>query len=112
MFVWLGGLLGSLATSFTACFVLSLPGIVFGVLRVLGIGFVSYTGISFAVDAFESYIYARMGDMPANMLDIMNLAGLDVGIKMIIAAWTAHISIKLTMGAFNAWSTRPAVLRA
>lgn len=108
----IGGALFSLQTTITTWIVLSLPGIVFVVLRTLGIGFVSYTGVDFVVSQAENFIYARMGELPSSMLDIMNLAGFDIGIRMLFAAWSAQIAVRITMGAFNSWSTKPSVLRA
>jgi hypothetical protein len=104
--------LGLLLTSATTWLVLSLPGIIYRVLRILGLGFFSFTGVNFLVGELETFLYARMAEFPTAMLDILNLAGFDVGVRMILTAWTTYITIRVTMGAFSGYATKPGVFRA
>lgn len=79
---------------------ISLP-MVINVLVGLGIGFVTYTGADYAISSAQTWLNSQVGSLPADMSNILFLAGLDEGIKIIIAAWGAHIGIKVAMGAFT-----------
>lgn len=95
----MGQVLGALVTWIG----LSIPGIVWRVASVLGFGYVAYTGVDFAVSAAESFIYSQLGQMSADVLALLNLAGMDVGIRMTLAAATTYISIKTAMGVFSGY---------
>lgn len=88
------------------------PALVTRVLIALGIGVVSYTGAEYAVSEAEAYILNTMGGWSADLYAIMQMAGLDVGIKMLFAAASSYITIRITMGAFSMFRANPNVLRA
>lgn len=79
---------------------ISLP-MVIQVLIGLGIGIVTYTGADYAISTGQTWMNSQIGGLPADMSGILMLAGLDEGIKIIFAAWGAHIGIKVAMGAFT-----------
>lgn len=95
--------MGAVLTALVTWIGLSIPGIVWRVASVLGFGFVAYTGVDFAVSSAESFIYAQLGQMSGDVLALLNLAGMDVGIRMTLAAATTYISIKTAMGVFSGY---------
>ena len=95
----------------TFLFITVLP-LVVRVLTGLGFGVVTYTGASFVVTEAETYIFTKFAGFPANVYTVLVMAGLDEALKIIFAAASATISIKVAMGLFTKWKTRPAVLRA
>ena len=95
--------MGSLLSGFVTWLGLSIPAIVWKVLSAMGIGYVAYTGVDFLVTAAETFLYAQLGQMSGDVLSILNLAGMDVGIRMILAAATTAISIKTSMGVFSGY---------
>lgn len=88
------------------------PALVAKILTALGIGLVTYTGADFAVSEAETYILNNMAGWPTDVYQIMALAGLDQGIRMMFAAMSAYVTIRVTMGAFSMFKANPAVLRA
>lgn len=99
----MGALIGAALSAFTAWIAAALPGIVGRILAVLGIGFVSFSGMSVVTADLAAYFSARMGDFPANMLQILNLAGFGTGVNMLVAGVTTFFTIKLAVGAFSAF---------
>jgi hypothetical protein len=88
-------LLAFLGTFFAS----SLSGIVARVLATLGLGLVSYVGVSVAVDNAKSLIHTHVGGVPADMLDLMGLAGLDVFLSLIVSAYFGSLVYRVsTMG--------------
>jgi hypothetical protein len=75
-----------------------LPALVWMIVRTLGIGFVTYSGVDFVADQFSGYLFSVLSGMPENILMIMSRAGVDVAIKMIIAAYVASFSTLLSLG--------------
>ena len=67
---------------------------------VLGLGFVTYTGIGSLVDNIETQILSQYSGLPANVWAMASLCGLDVAITIVISAMALSLQIKLiTAGA-------------
>ena len=81
---------------------ISVP-LVIRVLAGLGIGLVTFTGADFALTEIQSFFTSQIGGMPSDMVEVMYLAGFDTGIAIIFAAWSAYITILVTLGAFTKW---------
>jgi hypothetical protein len=105
-------LIMNFATWITGWFVLALPGIVARVLVVLGIGFVSFSGISSVSSELAGFITSKLSGLPADMLAILNLAGVGTGINIFISALTTYFTIKVALGAFSKFRTSPSSFRA
>lgn len=86
-------LLAFLGTFFAA----SLRGIVARVLATLGLGLVSYVGVSVAVDNAKALIHSHVGGMPSDMLNLMGLAGLDVFLSLIVSAYFGSLVYRVSM---------------
>lgn len=61
------------------------------VLRVLGIGMVSYLGINFVIGEAKDYILANMGNAAQSIQLILGLAKIDVAMNMYVAAITTRL---------------------
>lgn len=61
------------------------------VLRVLGIGMVSYLGINFVIGEAKDYILANMGNVAQSIQMILGLAKIDVALNMYFAAITTRL---------------------
>lgn len=79
------------------------------VLLALGIGFVSYQGADFVVTAAQSAITSELGALPSDMFNILAMAGVDEGIKILFAGASASITIRVTFGAFTKLKVTPPV---
>ncbi|MCY1277695.1 hypothetical protein D9M70_264000 [compost metagenome] len=56
------------------------------VLRMLGVGFVTYVGTNLLLDQVRSYITSHMGQTGIVIQQILGLAKIDVAINMMLAA--------------------------
>lgn len=61
------------------------------VLRVLGIGMVSYLGINFVIGEAKDYMLANMGNVAQSIQMILGLAKIDVALNMYFAAITTRL---------------------
>ncbi|MDX2354902.1 DUF2523 domain-containing protein [Stutzerimonas xanthomarina] len=61
------------------------------VLRVLGIGMVSYLGINFVIGQAKDYMLANMGNVAQSIQMILGLAKIDVALNMYFAAITTRM---------------------
>lgn len=75
--------------------------LVVSLMTALGIGIVTYTGMSFALDSAETYIASQFAGLPSDMYSVMQMAGFDQGIAILFAGYGAAITIRTTMGAFT-----------
>lgn len=76
------------------------------ILAGLGIGYVAYQGFDIALDQVEVWILGMLSDLPSDMLEILNLAGLDVGIRTLLAGISTFFAIKTSLGAFSSYQAR------
>ncbi|AZZ46473.1 hypothetical protein C1896_17065 [Pseudomonadaceae bacterium SI-3] len=61
------------------------------VLRVLGIGMVSYLGINFVIGEAKDYMLTNMGNVAQSIQLILGLAKIDVALNMYFAAITTRL---------------------
>ena len=66
-------------------------------LLLLGLGFVSYLGVSTLVDEFETLILANYGSLESSMWQMASLCGLDVSITIVISALALSMQIKIVV---------------
>jgi hypothetical protein len=81
----------------------SWPALVFSLLAAIGVGFVTYTGLDLLLDNLESQIQTSLGSLPSATLQIMAIAGIDEGIKIILSAYATRFAIA---GFFNGIRSR------
>lgn len=65
--------------------------IVFSVLRLLGIGLVTYVGINLVLDQVKDYVIANLVNVPVQVQQILGLAKFDVAVNIYLAAVTARL---------------------
>lgn len=74
----------------------------------LGFGFVTYQ-VSDAIFAqAQTYVTSNYAGIPADVLAIMNIAGVSMAINMIFSAYAANLSIKIAMGVFEKFTAKRA----
>jgi hypothetical protein len=84
--------------------------ILFYVLRLLGIGAVTYVGINLVLDEVKDYIIGNFANVPIEVQQILGLAKFDVAVNIYLAAITARLLLagydKATQGgAKKKWET-------
>ena len=62
---------------------------------VLGLGFVSYTGVDLLVDNIEAQLLSQYSGLPANVWAMASLCGLDVAITIVVSAMALSLQIRL-----------------
>ncbi|POO76375.1 hypothetical protein C1T30_43570, partial [Bacillus sp. MBGLi97] len=60
------------------------------VLRALGIGVMSYIGITLAINAAKDHLIAALGGMPIQVQQILGLANVDVAVNIVLSAVTTR----------------------
>ena len=78
----------------------ALPHIVVGVLRALGISFIAYQGFDLLFSEIESIVISHFSGI-GSAFSLAGLAGFGVFIKMILAAYSASILIKVATGGMS-----------
>ena len=61
---------------------------------VLGLGFVTYTGVQTFVDNLETELMAQFNGLPADAFNLAAMCGIDVAITIIISALVMSITIR------------------
>ena len=107
-----GGLWGTVVVGLTSWFVIALPSLIWKAVAVLGIGFVSFSGIDLITDELGVFIAAQLAGFPADMLQIMNLAGFSTGLNSLLAGVSVFFTLKIARGASGFFRPNPNVLRA
>lgn len=65
--------------------------IIFYVLRLLGIGVVTYVGINLVLDQVKDYVIGNFVNVPIQVQQILGLAKFDVAVNIYLAAVTARL---------------------
>lgn len=60
------------------------------VLKMIGIGVVSYVGINFALGEIQNYVHAQLGNAPGPLQAILGIANFDVAISIYLSAVTTR----------------------
>jgi hypothetical protein len=68
------------------------------VLLAIGIGFVTYQGLSIGTDALYSAVQSNFGGLPSVALGLMSYLWVDKAISTVFSAFTASLVIKLATG--------------
>jgi hypothetical protein len=75
------------------------PSLVGRVLAALGMGLVTVTGLTAVSAALLSYLHNAVGGVPADILNILALCGLDDALNILIGAITARLTLySITQG--------------
>ena len=70
------------------------------VLIALGVGFVSYTGLSAAISGVSTQVFAALDAVPAIAVQVLSALQFDTCLKILISSYTARLVLMgLTSGA-------------
>lgn len=96
---FLTGFLSTVWTRLWAFIIFALPWVVEKVLKLLGIGVVTYIGLDVAITQIETYVFNRFDNLGTDLLAIMLLLKLDVGLKIMFSAMAMALTVKAAAGA-------------
>jgi succinate dehydrogenase hydrophobic anchor subunit len=97
----MGQLIGAAISGLVTWIAMAIPGIVVRVLAVLGISFVTFSGLDVATSQLDTFFATQLGQFPSDMLAILNLAGVGTGLNMLLAGVSAFFTVKAAVGAFS-----------
>lgn len=64
----------------------ALPGIVARILAAVGMGVVSYVGVTALLNQAVSMLHSRVGGLPSDIANLLGIAGFDVFLSLVISA--------------------------
>lgn len=65
------------------------------IIKLLGIGVVSYAGIDVAIDELSEFVLTKFNGLPSDMLQIFLIMKIDAGFKIVLTSMTIAMSFKL-----------------
>ncbi|WP_029654867.1 DUF2523 family protein [Marinobacter daepoensis] len=77
-----------------AIIVSAIPWVVSKLMRAIGLGFVTYVGLSLGVEQAEQFIFDRFNNLGTELYQILAIAGFPQGIKILFAAFAAALVLK------------------
>lgn len=77
------------------------PAFVAKVLVSLGVGIVSYTGVSLLLGRLTTAVLNNAGAISGDIGAFLNLAGLDVCFSMVLSALSMRLALQTTNGVIN-----------
>lgn len=83
---------------------LAAPKITLSVLKVLGIGIITYTGLTLFVGQLSGFVSSTYGGLTSDMLAILKMSGITTMFNIIIASYATAASIKATKASFGVLS--------
>lgn len=69
------------------------------VMKAIGLGFVTYIGITVALDQAESFVFEKFNNIGGELFQILALAGVGQGMAILFSAFAAAMVLKLASGA-------------
>ena len=78
----------------------------------LGVGYLTMQGLDSLVPDLQTALMGYLGDLPNDVLAVLNLAGLTDAINMIISAYAAFITIKAVNGTLTKVRMKQSVFTA
>jgi hypothetical protein len=88
-----------------AFIVSAIPWVLSAVFKAIGLGFVTYIGLTVGLDAAEQFIFTRFENIGTELFQILTLAGIPEGIKILFSAFAAALVLKT--GSRNGTVRRP-----
>ena len=73
----------------------SLPAIVFRIMSLIGVGFVTYTGFDAALSGIESFLHGSFSGLDTTVLQFIKACGIDIYMSMIFSAYAFRVTIGL-----------------
>lgn len=81
--------------AFQSFFLITIPYIVFTVLKVLGLGYVSYVGFDLLFGAILDNLFSSYNSLPADLLMILDLFGLHKALNMLASTVSVIVTYKV-----------------
>lgn len=72
---------------------------IYKLLIVFGVSFVVYQGMDVALTGLVDALKGHFNDMPASLVQILSIAGMDEGITIIFSAYASALAIKAAVSA-------------
>lgn len=82
-------------TRLWAFILFALPLVLEKIIKLLGIGVVSYAGVDLTVDEISEFLMSKLDGLPADLLQIFLIMKVDAGFKIVLTAMAIAISFKL-----------------
>ena len=70
-----------------------LPKIIFEVLKMLGIGLVTFTGVKLAISELESWVFGQFQGISSDVFSLLVILGIDTGIAMVFSAYAVRATV-------------------
>lgn len=90
-----------LAGALGAFFASAIGGIVARGLASVGMGVITYTGVTYALDHAVSMVHGRLGGVPSDVLQLVGLAGFDVFASLVLSAHIGAVSFLMASTGFK-----------
>lgn len=75
-----------------------LPSLIGRILLALGISFVTYTGMSVAIDSLYTQVQANFSGLPIETLNLLAYLWVDKAFSLVFSAFSASLAIKTLQG--------------
>ena len=111
-FAWLTPLLLGLSTWAFRSLIFLIPFVVKYLLIALGVGYVTYVGLDYAIDEGVNFLFARYDALPPELIDIIEVMGVFDALQIITTAASSAITIKAIGGLTRFAASRPGTLSA
>lgn len=85
---------GGSYAKFLGFMIFVVPIVIGMIIKLLGIAFVVYVGADLVIDQATNVVLANFNGLPADVLSLLQLAGMDTALKMIISTVGAVLTIK------------------
>lgn len=79
----------------------TLKAFVFRTLALLGIGVITYTGSTVALDELSSFVTNQFSSIPPQVSQALGILRIDVFMSIIISAYSIKVSIQTARGAYK-----------
>lgn len=89
-----GGILGTF-------FAMAAAGIVARVFAAIGLGVVSYVGVSYVVNEAIGLLHSQVGGLPSDITQLLGLAGFDQFLSLVVSARFGVISFMMAHHGFK-----------
>jgi hypothetical protein len=61
------------------------------VIKLIGFGVVTYTGLNFATDTILAYVQSNFNGLPANMLGMLGILGVDKAFNILLTVFSVRL---------------------
>lgn len=106
------GIWGVISAAVVRFLMFVIPAVISWGLLALGISFVTYVGLNFAMDAAVQAVMDRYSAIPVELISVIELIGVTDAILIITSTATSAIAVRVAMGVTRMKQNRPGKLVA